>query len=136
MQSKKDKVTFGGLFQRGSIYDDDKDLKSSIDKPKERGEAVMDEEKKYLQQIDFDNPSASMVHEAANRGIDLKDPQVLQMLKQFQKSRETPANSHHHHNILHKVDEKRRETFWKRFKIIFLILFILRLLDMIVRKVF
>lgn len=81
-QLKKDRYTFRGLFNRGYIYDDDASVgrggKTRVQVDEERNNVPKETS------INFENPSTSMITEAAKQGIDLKDPYVIRLLKQLQ----------------------------------------------------
>jgi len=78
-QSHIDKMTFSGLFTRGTIYGDMQHKKNKQTKV-DLNLSTMNQEKIF----DFDNPTAKMVQEAANRGIDLTDPAVIHFLRRLQ----------------------------------------------------
>lgn len=73
-----DRATFGGLFDRGHIYEDKK--------PQSNKEVNTSNG----QMFDFDNPSPNMINDAARLGIDLKDAKVMKILKKLQTERANP----------------------------------------------
>ena len=86
-QLKKDKAIFGGLFQRGSIYKEDDIDSSKTALEDTKISRAANEPTGTIHEFDFDQPTEVMIIEASRQGIDLKNPQVLEMLKRLQNER-------------------------------------------------
>ena len=114
-QASKDKQSFCGLFDRGEVYKEAellkqktvlKDQKTAHDRDVILGrqlvqhyeEQGMEAEKENLQTslnaeiqrrnkaVDFKNPSEEMVKDAAIMGVDLADPQTVELLMNMQQN--------------------------------------------------
>ena len=68
------------MFNRGHIYEDKKPLsKKEVNTP--NGQMF----------FDFDSPSPNMINDAARLGVNLKDAEVVKILKKIQTERANPT---------------------------------------------
>lgn len=77
-QLRNDRATFRGMFERGVIYLDSKNPNIS------GGEIACITSRPNESIPNFNNPTPRMLEEAAKRGVDLKNPDVVKYLKHLQ----------------------------------------------------
>mmetsp|Transcript_26530 Transcript_26530/g.41154 ORF Transcript_26530/g.41154 Transcript_26530/m.41154 type:complete len:168 (-) Transcript_26530:54-557(-) len=105
-QSKKDKKAFGGMFERGSINDSRSEHREVINDFQRRNKDLDEvlEDAESMLKLNFRQPPPEMIADAASRGVDLTDPQVIELLEKIKSEKygehETfstispPAHSH------------------------------------------
>jgi len=93
-QRTLDKNAFAGLFNRGEVYDtneldEEKDARRKClenDRIKVKEESLKSRDQ-VVNKVDFRNPTEKMLTSADAMGVDLSDPQTIEMLEQMQKEK-------------------------------------------------
>eukprot|EP00985_Skeletonema_marinoi_P009700 scaffold4522_cov145-Skeletonema_marinoi.AAC.6 len=93
-QRTLDKNAFAGLFNRGEVYDtneldEEKDARRKClenDRIKVKEESLKSRDQ-VVNKVDFRNPTEKMLASADAMGVDLSDPQTIEMLEQMQKEK-------------------------------------------------